>query len=209
MAGNAREVALLTLSACEKQGAWSDLALKKNIHSVGLDGRDAALATRLCFGVLQNRMLLDFYIGKFSSVRVERMENRVLNALRLVQIADGRPARVPQDTALATYAPMLSRALSPIDWNRDARSLHNQVRGLLPWPAAVAEFGGNRCKVLSTVVIDDKMEKAPGTVIEAGKNGIVMVCGGGTLLRICELQPDGGKRMKAADYLRGHPLSLG
>ena len=125
------------------------------------------------------------------------------------QIADGRPARVPQDTALATYAPMLSRALSPIDWNRDARSLHNQVRGLLPWPAAVAEFGGNRCKVLSTVVIDDKMEKAPGTVIEAGKNGIVMVCGGGTLLRICELQPDGGKRMKAADYLRGHPLSLG
>ena len=53
------------------------------------------------------------------------------------------------------------------------------------------------------------MEKAPGTVIEAGKNGIVMVCGGGTLLRICELQPDGGKRMKAADYLRGHPLSLG
>lgn len=125
------------------------------------------------------------------------------------QIADGRPARVPQDAALATYAPMLSRALSPIDWNRDARSLHNQVRGLLPWPAAVAEFGGNRCKVLSTVVIDDKMEKAPGTVIEAGKNGIVMVCGGGTLLRICELQPDGGKRMKAADYLRGHPLSLG
>lgn len=63
--------------------------------------------------------------------------------------------------------------------------------------------------MLSTVVIDDKMEKAPGTVIEAGKNGIVMVCGGGTLLRICELQPDGGKRMKAADYLRGHPLSLG
>ena len=125
------------------------------------------------------------------------------------QIADGRPARVPQDAALAPYAPMLSRALSPIDWNRDARSLHNQVRGLLPWPAAVAEFGGNRCKVLSTVVIDDKMEKAPGTVIEAGKNGIVMVCGGGTLLRICELQPDGGKRMKAADYLRGHPLSLG
>lgn len=100
MAGNAREVALLTLSACEKQGAWSDLALKKNIHSVGLDGRDAALATRLCFGVLQNRMLLDFYIGKFSSVRVERMENRVLNALRLGVYQMAFLTRIPVSAAV-------------------------------------------------------------------------------------------------------------
>ena len=100
MAGNAREVALLTLSACEKQGAWSDLALKKNIRSVGLDGRDAALATRLCFGVLQNRMLLDFYIGKFSSVRVERMENRVLNALRLGVYQMAFLTRVPVSAAV-------------------------------------------------------------------------------------------------------------
>lgn len=85
MAGvqSAREVALVTLSACEKQGAWSDLALKKNIREAGLDSRDAALATRLCFGVLQNKLLCDFYIGKFSTVKVERLENRVLNALRL------------------------------------------------------------------------------------------------------------------------------
>ncbi len=83
MAGNARETALLTLSACEKQGAWSDLALKKNIRKAGSDSRDAALATRLCFGVLQNRLLLDFYISKFSSIRLERIENRVLNAIRL------------------------------------------------------------------------------------------------------------------------------
>lgn len=79
----AREVALLTLSACEKQGAWSDLALKKNIRDGELDSRDAALATRLCFGVLQNKLLCDFYIGKFSTVATEKMENRVLNALRI------------------------------------------------------------------------------------------------------------------------------
>lgn len=83
MAGNPREVALLTLSACEKQGAWSDLALKKNIHDAALDSRDAALATKMCFGVLQNKFLCDFYIQKFSTVPTERMENRVLNALRL------------------------------------------------------------------------------------------------------------------------------
>ena len=80
---SAREAALLTLTACDKQGAWSDLALKKNIRDGQLDSRDAALATRLCFGVLQNKLLCDFYIGKFSSVKVEKLENRVLNALRL------------------------------------------------------------------------------------------------------------------------------
>ncbi|NCB62881.1 MAG: 16S rRNA (cytosine(967)-C(5))-methyltransferase RsmB [Clostridia bacterium] len=80
---SAREVALLTLSACEKQGAWSDLSLKKNIRDGNLDSRDAALATRLCFGVLQNKLLCDFYIDKFSTVKPEKLENKVLNALRL------------------------------------------------------------------------------------------------------------------------------
>lgn len=60
----AREVALDALTACERQGAWSDGYLKKAIGGAKLDGRDAALATRLCFGVLQNRMLLDFYLSK-------------------------------------------------------------------------------------------------------------------------------------------------
>jgi 16S rRNA (cytosine967-C5)-methyltransferase len=64
---NAREIAVLTLVACEKQGAWSDGHLKKAIKQNGLDRRDAALATRLCFGVLQNRYLLDFYLSHFSS----------------------------------------------------------------------------------------------------------------------------------------------
>lgn len=80
---SAREVALLTLSACEKQGAWSDLALKKKIRDGEMDSRDAALTTRLCFGVLQSKLLCDFYIGKFSTVKPEKLENKVLNALRL------------------------------------------------------------------------------------------------------------------------------
>lgn len=80
---NARETALLTLTACEKQGAWSDGHLKKAIRQAQLDRRDAALASRLCFGVLQNRLLLDFYIGQFSTVKPEKLEPKVLGALRL------------------------------------------------------------------------------------------------------------------------------
>ena len=90
-----------------------------------------------------------------------------------------------------------------MDWSKDGQTLHDQVRGLLPWPCATAEFGGVRCKVFSAAVLDGTTDLAPGTVAEAGKDGIVMACGGGTLLRVKELQPDGKKRMAAADFLRG------
>lgn len=122
-------------------------------------------------------------------------------------IGAGTAVRTPQDEAGSTYAPMLSRELSPMDWNKPARTLHDQVRGLLPWPAAVAEFGGIRCKVFSTDLPLQTTDAAPGTILEAGKRGIDIACGGGTVLHIDELQADGGKRMKAADYLRGHPLN--
>ena len=104
---------------------------------------------------------------------------------------------------------MLGRELSPLDWSKDRQTLHDQVRGLLPWPCATAEFGGVRCKVFSTAVLDGTTDLAPGTVAEAGKDGIVMACGGGTLLRVKELQPDGKKRMAAADFLRGRSLTAG
>ena len=125
------------------------------------------------------------------------------------QIERGEAARTPQTASEATYAPMLGRELSPMDWAKPAQTLHDQVRGLLPWPCATAEFGGVRCKVFSTAVLDGTMDLEPGTVAEAGKNGIVMACGGGSLLRVRELQPDGKKRMAAADFLRGHPLTAG
>ena len=125
------------------------------------------------------------------------------------QIERGEAARTPQTASEATYAPMLGRELSPMDWAKPAQTLHDQVRGLLPWPCATAEFGGVRCKVFSTAVLDGTIDLEPGTVAEAGKNGIVMACGGGSLLRVRELQPDGKKRMAAADFLRGHPLTAG
>ena len=127
----------------------------------------------------------------------------------VADIAAGTAARTPQDHGQATLAPMLSRELSPMDFTRPARELHNQVRGLIPWPAAVTELGGSRCKVFSTSVLDARTDAAPGAIVAAGKEGIQVACGGGTVLRIDELQADGGKRMRAADYLRGHPIPVG
>lgn len=124
----------------------------------------------------------------------------------VADMAAGTAGRVCQEEGAATLAPMLSKELSPMDFTRSARALHDQVRGLYPWPAAVTAVGGVRCKIFSTQVEEGRGE--PGQVLEAGKAGVLVACGQGAL-RILELQPDGKKRMKAADYLLGHPLKVG
>ena len=126
----------------------------------------------------------------------------------VVSIENGTATRTPQQADLVTHAPMLSRALSPMDFTRPARELHNQVRGLIPWPAAVTELNGTRCKIFSTSVLAETTGKEPGTVIAADKKGLKIASGDGTVLQINELQADGGKRLKAADYLRGHPIPV-
>lgn len=126
----------------------------------------------------------------------------------VADLAAGTASRTPQDHSRATLAPMLSKELSAMDWNRTAHQLHNQVRGLIPWPAAVTTLSGSRCKVFSTTILEGNTQAVPGTILRADKAGIDVACGEGTILRIDELQPDGGKRMKAADYLRGHPITL-
>lgn len=124
-------------------------------------------------------------------------------------IADGTAQRTPQDPAEVTLAPMLSRELSPIDWTRTAAQIHDQVRGLLPWPVASTDlFGGDKVKIFTTIETEDKTGKKPGTILRADKAGIDVACGDGTVLRITELQAPGSRRMAAADYLRGHPITV-
>lgn len=123
-------------------------------------------------------------------------------------IDDGTATRTPQDSSQATYAPMLSKDLSPIDWSRCARYVIDQVRGLIPWPVATAELGGKKFKIFRVERTEKTTDKAPGTLIELNKKGLEIACGGGEVLRIAQLQAEGGKRMAAADYFRGHPIEI-
>ncbi len=95
-----------------------------------------------------------------------------------------------------------------MDWTRPAQALHDQVRGLLPWPCAVTELDGVRCKVLKTAMTGEHTAKTPGSVVQADKHALKLACGDGTVLEICELQPDGKKAMSATAFLQGHPLRL-
>lgn len=108
---NARETALRTLLACRRQGAWSDGYLKKAIREDGLDRRDAALATRLCFGVLQNQLRLDWYLAQFSRIPLNKLEEAVLCILRLALYQLQAMDRVP-DSAAVNEAVKLARKYS-------------------------------------------------------------------------------------------------
>lgn len=123
-------------------------------------------------------------------------------------LANGTAVRTPQEHEKHTYAPMLSKALSPIDWTKSARQIHDQVRGLIPWPCASTVVGGKNVKVFKTEFGAETTAR-PGTVVSAGKQGIEIACGDGQTLRITQLQAEGGKRMAAADYLRGHSVQVG
>ena len=109
----------------------------------------------------------------------------------------------PQDPDCVTFAPMLDKSMCPIDWNKTARQVHNQVRGLHPWPVATMELQGKKFKVHETRVVDGSGQ--PGQILGLTKTGLIIACGEGAV-EIRVLQAEGGKRMAAPDYFRGHPL---
>ncbi len=124
----------------------------------------------------------------------------------VASIGAGTATRTQQDDSLSSYASMLSRDLSPIDFNKSAHQIHNQVRGLIPWPATSVKIGETVFKIFSVEETGESSEKPAGTVLGADKKELNIVCGDGKVLRILELQAPGKKRMRAVDYLRGHAL---
>lgn len=121
----------------------------------------------------------------------------------LTGIKNGETTRTPQDSTLATYAPMLDKAMCPIDFTKTAQQVHNHVRGLHPWPVATMELQGQRFKIHQTVIAEGS--GAPGQILGLTKTGLLVACGTGAV-EIRSLQAEGGKRMNAPDYFRGHPL---
>lgn len=125
----------------------------------------------------------------------------------LTAFEKGTVTAAAQDSTKATYAPMLDKSMCPIDWSKTARQVHNHVRGMNPWPVATTDIQGKRFKVYTTAVLEEKTDAAPGTVLALTKTGLKVACGDG-IVEIRQLQAEGGKRMAAPDYFRGHPLDI-
>ena len=121
----------------------------------------------------------------------------------LTRFEKGDVAGTHQNEADVSFAPMLDKSMCPIDWNKTAQQVHNHVRGLHPWPVATMELKGQKFKVHETKIVDGK--GVPGEILGLTKTGLVIACAEGAV-EITSLQAEGGKRMAAPDYFRGHPL---
>lgn len=126
----------------------------------------------------------------------------IVKTLRAVE--DGTAVRTPQSEEGTCYAAMLTKELSLIDWNKSAQTIHNQVRGLSPWPVANTFFKDKLLKIYQTKMIDGFSGK-PGQVISL--NGTFSVCcGENSAVELMEVQLEGKKRMSGKEFLLGHPL---
>jgi methionyl-tRNA formyltransferase len=166
--------------------------------------------------------------GEDTSLEVER-DLAQLGAAALVTVADqlgaGEVAETPQDESAATYAHKLQKADGVIDWSAPAPAIHNQIRGLHPWPHAFTELDGARCLLLESRVDTEKRGRMPfsesaaekgtrplflepGTIIEAHGDSLKVQTGDG-ILRILRLQMEGRRALEVREFLAGRPLAAG
>lgn len=137
--------------------------------------------------------------------RLAEMGARLL-VRTMKDIETGKAPRAKQDERLASYAPPLSKNLSPISFQESDRMVMKHICGLLPWPVATMQIAEQTLKVYAAEYTNQVSEREPGTLIGVGADGLSVVCGNKKIIRITKIQSPGGKAMNAADYFRGHPL---
>lgn len=152
-----------------------DIILQKSLK-IGPDETSGELFDRLC--------------GVGADLLVETMD----------MIESGSITRTKQIDELSSYAPMLDKSMSKIDFNKSSIKVHNLVRGLNPWPGALATFDGKVLKVHKTQVVNG-YKGAPGSIVDE-KNAIVM-CADNTAIKLLQVQPAGKKLMSGEDFIRG------
>ena len=118
------------------------------------------------------------------------------------EIENGTAKREAQNESEAIHAPMISKEMGAIDFNKSAEFIFNQIRGLNPWPSAFATLEIRKMKIFSAKVINKSGK--PGLAFVNGNN-LAVYCGENAL-ELLEIQPENGKRMLSASYLLGHPL---
>lgn len=164
----------------------------------GLDTGDMLLEERLDIGDDSTARLHD---------RLADMGGRlIVDALRAAQAGQLQPVKQPAEGI--TYAHKIEKHEAKIDWTQPAEVLVRRVRAFDPFPGASSAVGGEVIKLWAAHVQADEAGAAPGTVLEASPQGIVVATGRGRLVAT-ELQRPGGKRLPAAEFLRGFELKAG
>lgn len=136
---------------------------------------------------------------------------KVLGAELLIEtmdaILDGTLNPVKQDDSLSTYASMLDKSLSPVDWTKNAQQVHDHIRGLEPWPVATTVINEKIVKLYGSRLAGSYNKQA-GEVVKAD-NEFIVCCGDGNAVNITQLQAQGKNKLNAADFLRGFKIEKG
>jgi methionyl-tRNA formyltransferase len=115
---------------------------------------------------------------------------------------------IPQDHARATYAPLLKKEDGLIQWQKSAREIHNQIRGMNPWPGCFTYFNGKLLKVFAAEVREHETQGTPGSIIEISESGITVATGNGMLV-LKEVQLEGKKRLPVEEFVKGKAVKCG
>ena len=146
-----------------------------------------------------------------TSVEVER-DLAQMGAALLVATVDhlaiGELRETLQNEGAATCAPRLTKEDGLIDWHRQAPHIHNQVRGLYPWPHAYGFLKGQRLIILRSRASSGSSGAVPGTILAAQGNDLSVAAGSG-VVHVLELQPEGKRPMQAREFLAGHRVAAG
>ena len=137
--------------------------------------------------------------------RLARLGGELLGA-ELDALEQGTLSPVPQDEAKATYAGKLDKAEARLDWNADAEVLARKVRAFNAWPVAETTLAGRQLRIWDAEPVSEQSTAAPGTVLVADQDGILVACGRG-VLRLLSLQLPGGRPVAAKDFVNAHQIT--
>ncbi len=124
------------------------------------------------------------------------------------QLKKGDLSSTPQDHSKASYAPALKKEDGNIEWKMEAQAIHNRIRGTVPWPGTATNLDNKLLKILKSKVIEEENQEPPGKISQVSPEGIKVATGKCYLL-LTEVQLQDRKRMKAAEFVRGHPIPIG
>ena len=130
----------------------------------------------------------------------------VLKTLQQLEEKSLQP--VPQDSSLASYAPKLKKEDGLINWSKNAVEIHNQIRGLEPWPGAYTFFKSKRLRICKTEIVPGGPGDQPGKIARVSDHGIEVGTSNGRII-VTQLQPEGKKRMASKSFLAGHKINPG
>jgi methionyl-tRNA formyltransferase len=175
----------------------SETGVTTMLMDVGLDTGDMLLVQRTPLD--ENEDIVSLH-DRMASMGAELLGETI------DRLAAGDLIPQPQNSADSCYAPMLKKEDGIINWHADARTIHNQVRGLAVWPGACTTVGSQTLKIFRTAVGEGSGE--PGMVLLATKDQLEVACQSGSLF-LQELQLAGKKRLDCASFLAGYPVSEG